>query len=131
LIESEDAYFLRRDDAHPLPVYRVILNDPEETRYYLDPVSGSLLQRIDANGRWHRWLFGGLHRIDFASWMRARPLWDIVVLFLMAGGVALTVTGFYLALRRVWSDIVRVGRVATRRAPAPDPAGLQKDRGDR
>ena len=36
--------------------------------------------------------------------MRARPAWDIIVLFLMSGGLALAVTGFYLALRRVWSD---------------------------
>jgi hypothetical protein len=43
------------------------------------------------------WLFGGLHRIDFTAWMRARPAWDIIMLTLMFGGLALTTTGFYLA----------------------------------
>ena len=133
LIESEDDYFLRRDDSRPLPVYRVILRDPEETRYYLDPVSGSLLQRTDTNGRWHRWLFGGLHRIDFTSWMRARPAWDIIVLFLMSGGLALAITGFYLALRRVWSDTVRIARIVrmgSKRTPAAHSTALQGEAGD-
>jgi hypothetical protein len=63
--------------------------------------------------------------------MRARPVWDIIVLFLMLGGLALAVTGFYLALRRVWSDTVRIARLASRRAPAPHPSALQSEAGDR
>jgi hypothetical protein len=131
MIDGEDAYYFQRYDALGLPVYRMILGDEDNTRYYLDPVGGSLLQRTDANGRWHRWLFGGLHRIDFTSWMRARPAWDIIVLFLMSGGLALAVTGFYLALCRVWSDIIRVVRIASKRATAPRPTQLQSKSGDR
>jgi hypothetical protein len=130
MIDGEDAYYFRRDDALGLPVYRVIVGDEDGTRYYLDAVGGSLLQRVDTNARWHRWLFGGLHRIDFTSWMRVRPLWDIIVLFLMSGGLALAITGFYLALRRIWSDIVRVIRMASKRTPAPRPATLQSKSGD-
>jgi len=104
MMSEEDAYYFRRRDAHVLPVYRVILNDDEGTRYYLDPASGALLQRTDANGRWHRWLFGGLHRLDFAAWLRARPLWDLIVLALMLGGAALAGTGTYLAMRRIRTD---------------------------
>jgi PepSY-associated TM region len=130
MIEGEDDYFLQRDDRRAPQVYRVILRDPDATRYYLDPVSGSVLQRVDANARWHRWLFGGLHRIDFTSWMRARPTWDIIVLFLMCGGLALAVTGFYLALRRVWSDVVRVFRAAARRVRTAPATALHGKSGD-
>src|SRR5262249_48827047 len=82
----------RRRDAFVLPVYRVIVNDAERTRYYLDPASGALIQRTDANGRWHRWLFGALHRFDFPL-LRGRPLWDVIVLLLMLGGTAVAPTG--------------------------------------
>jgi hypothetical protein len=41
----------------------------------------------DATARWYRWLLGGLHRIDFTAWMRARPAWDIIMLTLMLGGL--------------------------------------------
>jgi hypothetical protein len=50
-----------------LPVYRIIANDAETTRYYLDPTWGALLQRADSASRWQRWLFAGLHRLDFAA----------------------------------------------------------------
>src|SRR5262249_55404324 len=106
LMDTEDAYYFSGHDVDAvLPVYRVILGDAEATRYYLDPRSGAMLHRADANGRWHRWLFSGLHRIDFTAWMRSRPLWDIIVLPLMLGGLAVTATGLYLAFRRVRSDL--------------------------
>jgi hypothetical protein len=104
-----------------LPVYRVILNDEQRTRYYLDPANGALLQRADANGRWHRWLFGGLHRLDFTALMRTRPLWDVLVLVLMLGGLGISVTGCYLGVRRVRADLRglfrRHGRVVASRPP--------------
>ena len=71
-----------------------------------------------ATARWYRWLFGGLHRIDFTASMRARPAWDIIMLTLMLGGLALTSTGFYLALRRIRNDIALLSRFIGRRKPA-------------
>src|SRR5262249_51399077 len=75
-LSEEDAFYFNRREEFMLPVYRVIANDEGHTRYYLDPASGELLQRTDANARWHRWLFGGLHRLDFTTWLRAHPLRD-------------------------------------------------------
>jgi hypothetical protein len=118
LISEDDAYYFQESERFVLPVYRVVLKDDESTRYYIDPQSGALLQRDDATARWYRWLFGGLHRIDFTAWMRARPAWDIIMLTLMLGGLALTTTGFYLALRRIGNDIVLLSRFIGRRKPA-------------
>jgi uncharacterized iron-regulated membrane protein len=130
MIDREDAYYFQRQDQFVLPVYRVILRDEEQTRYYLSPTTGSILQRADANGRWHRWLFGGLHRIDFTAWMRARPVWDILVLALMLGGLGVTATGLYLAVRRIRNDVVTVSRLLARRGAAVQPASLNPDRVD-
>src|SRR5262245_15718114 len=124
LISAEDSYYFRRRDAFVLPAYRVIIADVDQTRYYLDPTSGALLQRTDANGRWHRWLFGALHRLDFA-FMRERPLWDLVMLLVTFGGVAVAITGCYLALRRIGIDVASLLRrrrqTAARTAPSPSP----------
>jgi uncharacterized iron-regulated membrane protein len=127
MLYEEDAYYFRGRDTFVLPVYRVILSDEGSTRYYLDPTTGTLLQRVDTNSRWHRWLFGGLHRVDFMPWMRARPVWDIIVLIMMLGGFALTATGLYLAVRRVCSDAVALFRLAATRASAPQPAPSKGD----
>jgi hypothetical protein len=115
MLYEEDAYYFRKRDSFVLPVYRVILSDKGGTRYYLDPTTGSLLLRADTNNRWHRWLFGGLHRVDFMPWLRASPVWDVVVLILMLGGLALTSTGLYLAMRRVCKDVLALFRLAARR----------------
>jgi hypothetical protein len=115
LMQEEDAYYFNGHDLNVmLPAYRVILGDAEATRYYLDATSGALLHRADANGRWHRWLFSGLHRIDFTAWIRARPLWDLIVLPLMLGGIAVAATGVYLAFRRVRTDLAFLSRVLRR-----------------
>jgi hypothetical protein len=117
MMAQEDAYYFSHHDRVALPVYRVILDDADHTRYYLDATSGAPVARADADRRWYRWLFEALHRFDFAASLRARPVWDIVMLALMLGGVAVAATGVYLALRRIRQDVVLLYRLATRGRP--------------
>jgi uncharacterized protein involved in exopolysaccharide biosynthesis len=46
-----------------------------------------------------------MHRLDFAQWLRTRPVWDIVMLTLLLGGLAGTATGVYLAVLRIKRDL--------------------------
>ena len=46
-----------------------------------------------------RWLYHGLHSLDFPWLYNYRPLWDIVVITLMLGGTALCVTSLVLTYR--------------------------------
>ena len=46
-----------------------------------------------------RWLYHGLHSLDFPWLYDYRPLWDIVVITFMLGGTALCVTSLILAWR--------------------------------
>lgn len=101
MIHSEDRYYFGHHRRVPLPVYRVILNDAERTRYYLDPQTGRLLLVVDGARRWYRWLFEALHRGDFAHWVRQRPVWDAFMLTLLAGATVSSVTGAYMGLRRL------------------------------
>ena len=48
-----------------------------------------------------RWIYNGLHSLDFSFWYNRRPLWDIGVLTLMLGGLASSAIGLYLGIRRV------------------------------
>jgi hypothetical protein len=110
LIAKEDDYYFRHNEPFVLPVFRVVLRDDENTRYYVDPRSGALVARFDATARWYRWLFSGLHTIDFTAWLRAHPMRDVVVLTLLLGGLAVTITGFYLAIRRIRNDVTLLFR---------------------
>jgi hypothetical protein len=99
LMTQEDGYyFSHHRELAVLPVYRLVL--ASGTRYYLDFVSGMLVAKLDAKSRRYRWLHEGLHRLDFTAWLRARPQWDLIMLFLMSGVTVLCVTGAYLGYRR-------------------------------
>jgi hypothetical protein len=131
LMNEEDTYYYsrqrRRFGEVVLPVYRVILNDDAQTRYYLDPSTGALLQRADATDRWRRWLFSGLHRLDFTDWMRLRPFRDIMMWLTLLGGLAVSATGVYLAVRRVRSDLALLFRVVVKRRAVLNQAPRKTD----
>lgn len=99
LLEEGDAYYFDHHATRPFPVYRVIADDAERTRYYLDGTSGRLLSKVDSSLRWYRWLHLGLHRLDFTATLRSRPVWDILMLVLMAGVTGVCVTGTYMGIR--------------------------------
>jgi uncharacterized iron-regulated membrane protein len=101
LIREPDAYYYGHKREVPLPVYRIVYDDAEQTRFYFDPRTGELVNYVDAAGRGYRWWFNALHRMDFAEALRARPVWDIVTLPLMLGVSLLTVIGLVLGVRHL------------------------------
>ena len=76
----------------PLPVLRIRYSDPQQTWLYLDPARGVIASRLERSSRWNRWLYHGFHSLDFPFMYYKRPLWDIVVIVLSLGGIAISVT---------------------------------------
>jgi hypothetical protein len=101
MTQEDNFYFSHHREIAVLPAYRLVT--ASGTRYYLDFVSGMLLAKLDAQDRAYRWWHEGLHRADFAAWLRARPRWDLLMLLLMSGVTAVCVTGAYLGYRRLTS----------------------------
>ena len=97
VIEQYDRYYLDRHREAPLPVIVVELNDPDRTRYYIDPKSGRAVGGYSATNFLDRWLYHGLHSMNFPWLYNYRPAWDIVVIAFMLGGTALAVTSLMLA----------------------------------
>jgi len=94
-----DAYYLDRRRERPLPVVVAVLNDRAKTRFYIDPRTASIVGSYSVRGWVDRWLYHGLHSLDFPWLYHHRPLWDIVVLTLLVGGNALCATSLVLAWR--------------------------------
>lgn len=114
LLHAEDAYYYRHKFAAPLPVWRAVLRDDEQTRLYIDTASGQLIRAFDRNRRWFRWLQDGLHSLDLPI-LRIRPIWDLVVIPLLAMVTLVCVTGTWMAWTKVQRDIRRMKRRARRR----------------
>jgi hypothetical protein len=106
LLATEDAYHYSHKGEAPLPVWRAVLADEEQTRVYLEPATGAV-RVVDGAAMKTRWLARGLHGLDFRV-LRLRPLWDIVMLLLLAGVTVLCITGSWMAIQRVRKDLGRV-----------------------
>lgn len=112
-----DAYYYDKDRNRPLPVLRVRYADADSTWLYLEPGLGTLT-KYDRGARWNRWLYHGLHSLDFPFLYYKRPLWDIVVILLSIGGLALSAT----TLVPTWRRLARHARHARKAAAAFIPS---------
>ncbi|MDX1562839.1 MAG: PepSY domain-containing protein [Gammaproteobacteria bacterium] len=101
LMHAYDAYYYSQDDAAPLPVLRIELDDPLDTWYYVDPRTSRIVTAHHRLDRVERWLFNGLHSLDFGFWYGRRPLWDIGVIVLSLGALATSGIGLYVGWRRL------------------------------
>jgi hypothetical protein len=97
IVTKQEAYYADRHGELPLPAIFVQLTDPAHSIFYIDPKSAQIVRAYDAKSRWNRWLYHGLHSMD-APWLyEHRPAWDIVMLALLGGGIALCVTSLLMA----------------------------------
>jgi hypothetical protein len=99
-----DSYYYDRAGERPLPVLRVKYADADRSWLYLSARDGALLQRETAGGRPIRWLYHGLHSLDFPGLYQAGWLWDAVIVVLCVGGLLLSLTSVIVGwrfLRRV------------------------------
>jgi hypothetical protein len=121
VLDQYDRYYLDRRRQLPLPVIRARLNDAEHTRYYIDPKTARILLTYSSHNWMSRWLYHGLHSLDFPWLYNHRPAWDIVVITFMSGGTALCVTSLILAWRVIGRKLT--ASVTTRLAPRTRVAG--------
>jgi hypothetical protein len=111
VMDDYDAYYLDRHRARPLPVIYARLNDAVGSRYYIDLKTATIAGQYSARGWVNRWLYHGLHSLDFPWLYKYRPLWDIVVMTLMLGGTALCITAIVLTWRVLARKIAALIRV--------------------
>jgi hypothetical protein len=115
--------WLTEPDAYVYPSYR----EPEQRfplarfeladgrTWYIDPQSLELRASFSARSKLERWLYQGLHRLDFAPLYRVHWLWQGLVTVLCLAGAALSVSGVAIAGRRLMRWL--------RRALAASPRG--------
>src|SRR6185503_5354865 len=113
-LDQEDAYFYSGFDRKvEFPVYRARFEDRQATTFYLDGHTGRLLEALDDTQRQSRWLRTGLHDFDFFAGLRARPVWDLVVILLLSGVTVVCGTGAWLGLKRIARDAAAVWATLT------------------
>jgi hypothetical protein len=114
LLRDYDSYYYSRGRQAPLPVLRVKFDDPLETWVYVDVELGQVVATIHRLNRLERWLYNGLHSLDFGFWYDKRPLWDIGMITLSLGALISSAIGLWFGMKRVKIDFLKLTR---RRGP--------------
>ena len=108
LLSNYDSYYHPSERKPPLPVLRVKFADPDATWIYIDPHMSQVVSRFTRRERLQRWIYHGLHSLDFNFWYYQAPVWTITMVALNAGGALLSVIGTLLAIKRVTRSIKRM-----------------------
>lgn len=100
-----DDYYYSRSRQTPLPVVRAELDDPLRSWIYVDMRTSRVVANVHKYSRIERWLYSGLHSLDFRFWYAKRPWWDLGMLVLLLGGLVGSSLGLYYGIKR----LVRTG----------------------
>lgn len=105
MLTDYDSYYYSRRSQTVLPVLRLKFDDPMQTWIYIDPHTSSIVAQVHKYSRIERWLYNGLHSLDFAFWYSKRPLWDIGMIVLLLGGLTSSSLGLYLGIKRLVKNL--------------------------
>ena len=117
LLTEYDSYYYSREGETPLPILRVKFADPGETWIYVDPEMSQVVASINRMNRVERWLYNGLHSMDFAFWYDSIA-WDVAMIALSLGGLASSGIGLVVGVRRIRRGVART-KVEPQRSPYP------------
>jgi len=101
LLTQPDAYWYSVGEKPQLPVLRLRFDDPARNWLYLDPVTGEILQAVDARRRTYRWVFDMFHKWDLNALTLNRPLWDILLWVFSLMGLVTSVSGIWIGWKRL------------------------------
>ena len=100
-------------DSYPMsslmpnaPVYRSICGD---VWFHVDGATGAVLERMDSSRRSYRWLYSGLHTLDFPVLLDRPLLRSGLIVLLCALGFIFSVTGAVIGWRRLRLQFSRLG----------------------
>jgi len=102
MIQQADNYYYSRHNRHrPFPVYRAKFDDSESTWYHIDLATGEIVNRVTDASRRERWLYNGLHSLDFQFLVNKRPAWDLLLIALSLIGLGFSLTSVVIGWRRL------------------------------
>jgi len=98
---EEDDYWYSHHTRRMLPVLRIGFDDASRTAFFIDPLAGDVLMRLDDSRRGYRWLFSALHSFDFQVLRHAPPAWKATIWIMSLVGLAMSVSGIVIGWRHL------------------------------
>jgi hypothetical protein len=105
LLSTYDSYYHATERKPSLPVLRVKFRDPDATWFYIDPRMSQVVARFTRRERLQRWIYHGLHSLDFNFWEYQGWAWTAAMVTLNAGGALLSAIGVIIGIRRLLRSV--------------------------
>ncbi|MDH6153652.1 MULTISPECIES: PepSY domain-containing protein [Paraburkholderia] len=100
-IPADDIYArLRSSDGIGGDGVRVVVHDDRNSAVYVNPVTGQVIEVMDTSRRAYRWLYFGLHTLDF-PFLSNNVIWKPLMLILLALGFAFSATSVTIGWKRL------------------------------
>ena len=77
-------------------------DDPEPTWYHINVANGEILNRITNANRLERWIFKGLHNLDFQFLIKHGSLKNAILIFLCLAGFFFSLSAVIIGWRRLF-----------------------------
>lgn len=97
-LEASDDYYGRRKGSQ-LPVLRVKFNDSDKTYMYISLATGKVVRTNNKSTRLRRWLYKGLHSLNFKCLDNHDTLRKILLVILCLGGLFVSYSGIILSFK--------------------------------
>ncbi|WP_103071793.1 PepSY domain-containing protein [Aquimarina sediminis] len=97
LLNKYDNYYYSRHNDKDLPVIRI--KTVQNTNYYINPKTTRVVYKCATKNKIQRWIYHGLHSLDFSFLAWNRPLWDIILFILLLGGTILSFSATGLGIK--------------------------------
>lgn len=97
LMTKGDTFYYPGAAASDFPIVRVTVPEMDETRFYLDPVTGDVRFVADPGARGFRWWHMALHTFDVVG----SPIREILIFLAMLGVTAVCAFGSWIGIRKL------------------------------
>lgn len=98
LIDEYEEYYMSRKRNLPLPVYKVTVDNEDESLFYIDPSTGNF-KYLNRTTKAKKWIFSGLHYLNIKVLIDKPILWTILIWVLCLGGGFVSLSGIYLGFK--------------------------------
>ncbi|MCE2615554.1 MAG: PepSY domain-containing protein [Phocaeicola sp.] len=95
-----DNYYLDRKGKLDLPVWKVKVDNADNTVYYINPNTGNF-RSVNNHSRWHFLLYQGFHSLRYKVFIGHNTLWTVVMWGLLLAGAFVSLTGLVLGIKYI------------------------------
>lgn len=100
LMQDYDEYYLSKNGAYPLPVWKIEAQNEDGTRMYISPSDG-YVKYLNNNRIAKKWLFGATHYLDIKYFVEHQTIRYVCLWVLGAGCVFVCVSGIGIYLSKI------------------------------